>query len=547
MKRVWCLYRVSTKQQVSVEDDIPMQKNACREFAKKHIDWEITRELFEKGVSGWKIKAKDRDELTIIKEAAINNEFDVLLVFMLDRIGRREDETPFIVNFLNENNVEVWSTIEGQRKTETHVEKLINYISFWQADGESQKTSHRVKEGKRQRSELGYFQGGVIPIGYKLVETGEVYWKKKNKRTIKELAIDEKETDMVKLVFSLYVERHMGYRKIVDYLNSNGYRNRDGKIFGVSTIKRILENSIYIGKKRYKGLDDGGEGGGTQPYNEKLRIVSDDIFNQAEKIRIARSEKIKDQDKTGIPLAGKLMFSGLAYCKYCGAKLSGNYLYRKQKYGYNNDYYTNIIYRYRCPLNKGRLNCEHAQNIWGAKKYDIIIINQVKAILSKLDLQLFMDSSMNNKKSMIKQKERNIKNLEKELQLLTKQLDRLNLEIDKSLEGGSDFSTKQLSAALTRKEEQINQTTDTLNRMKAEIENERENYSDVNYIANELNNWEIKFDNAEDDLKKAMHSRIIDKVYLGKGEVDITFNLTLDECLQQVNCRNAKYYGVLFF
>ena len=534
MKRVWCLYRVSTKQQVSVEDDIPMQKNACREFAKKHIDWEITRELFEKGVSGWKIKAKDRDELTIIKEAAINNEFDVLLVFMLDRIGRREDETPFIVNFLNENNVEVWSTIEGQRKTETHVEKLINYISFWQADGESQKTSHRVKEGKRQRSELGYFQGGVIPIGYKLVETGEVYWKKKNKRTIKELVIDEKETDMVKLVFSLYTDRHMGYRKIVDYLNSKGYRNKDGEIFGVSTIKRILSNPVYIGKKRYRGLDEKEEG--TQPYNEKLRIVSDDLFNQVEKIRIARSEKIKDQDKTGIPLAGKLMFSGLAYCKYCGAKLSGNYLYRKQKYGYNDNYYTNTIYRYRCPLNKGRLNCEHGQNIWGAKKYDSIIINQVKIVLLQLDLQSFIDSSMNQKESMIKQKERNIKNLENEINSYKKRLDKLNSEISESLVGDSDFTPKQLSAAITSIEDKINQTTDTLISLKSEVEKEKDNYLDVNNIANELKNWEIKFDNADDDLKKAMISRIIDRVYLGKNEVDITFNLALEECLQQVNC-----------
>ena len=31
-KRVGCLYRVSTKKQVNIEDDIPMQRNACMEF-----------------------------------------------------------------------------------------------------------------------------------------------------------------------------------------------------------------------------------------------------------------------------------------------------------------------------------------------------------------------------------------------------------------------------------------------------------------------------------------------------------------------------------
>ena len=50
-KRVYCLYRVSTKGQVE-KDDIPMQKQKCHEFAAQN-GWEITREFSEKGVSGF--------------------------------------------------------------------------------------------------------------------------------------------------------------------------------------------------------------------------------------------------------------------------------------------------------------------------------------------------------------------------------------------------------------------------------------------------------------------------------------------------------------
>ena len=53
MKRANCLYRVSTKKQVSVvsefgtlKDDIPMQKQACREFADSH-GWVIVKEFEE--------------------------------------------------------------------------------------------------------------------------------------------------------------------------------------------------------------------------------------------------------------------------------------------------------------------------------------------------------------------------------------------------------------------------------------------------------------------------------------------------------------------
>ena len=53
MKRVYCLYRVSSKKQVDKNDknenDIPMQKKACREFASNQQDWIILKEFSEKG------------------------------------------------------------------------------------------------------------------------------------------------------------------------------------------------------------------------------------------------------------------------------------------------------------------------------------------------------------------------------------------------------------------------------------------------------------------------------------------------------------------
>ena len=76
-KRVYCLYRVSTKGQVE-KDDIPMQKQRCREFAAEK-GWIITREFSEKGVSGFKVSAKDRDAIQEIQRNAAMGEFDILL------------------------------------------------------------------------------------------------------------------------------------------------------------------------------------------------------------------------------------------------------------------------------------------------------------------------------------------------------------------------------------------------------------------------------------------------------------------------------------
>ena len=87
MTRVYTLYRVSSAGQVD-HDDIPMQRIACQEFAKTQPDWEIIKEFYEKGVSGYKVSADDRDAIIQIKNDAAARKFDVLLVFMFDRLGR---------------------------------------------------------------------------------------------------------------------------------------------------------------------------------------------------------------------------------------------------------------------------------------------------------------------------------------------------------------------------------------------------------------------------------------------------------------------------
>ena len=94
-----------------------------------------------------------------------NGKFDILLVFMFDRLGRRDDETPLVVEWFVRNGIEVWSATEGQQRFDTHVDKLMNYIRYWQASGESIKTSIRVKTRLSQMTEAGLYTGGTVPFG----------------------------------------------------------------------------------------------------------------------------------------------------------------------------------------------------------------------------------------------------------------------------------------------------------------------------------------------------------------------------------------------
>lgn len=147
-KRVNCLYRVSTIGQVE-KDDIPMQRQFCREFIASHPDWVLQNEFYEKGVSGFKKSAKERDAMQELQQEAVAGSFDILLVYMFDRLGRRDDETPFVVEWFVRNGVEVWSAAE--------IVRFIFYKYVNEGCG-AQRISHYLLENGIRRAD-----GSMIP------------------------------------------------------------------------------------------------------------------------------------------------------------------------------------------------------------------------------------------------------------------------------------------------------------------------------------------------------------------------------------------------
>ena len=214
MKKVLCLYRVSTLGQVDPKDDIPMQRRECEEFIAQHSDWVFYAERLEKGVSGYKVSASKRDAILEIRAMAERKEFDVLLVFMFDRLGRREDETPFLVQWFIEHGIEVWSTREGQQRLDSRVDKLLNFIRFWQAGSKSEKTSMRVKASHTQMTADGIWRGGQHPYGYRLIRRGRI---SKRKHELYELEIDPETGPQVQKSVELSVREGMGNTRIANY------------------------------------------------------------------------------------------------------------------------------------------------------------------------------------------------------------------------------------------------------------------------------------------------------------------------------------------
>lgn len=295
VKRVYCLYRVSTVGQVE-KDDIPMQKQFCREFVNCHSGWHIENEFYEKGNSGYKVSAKDRDAVQEIQRDAVQGKFDVLLVNMLDRLGRRDDETPFVVEWFVRNGIEVWSAVEGQQRFDNHVDKLLNYIRYWQAAGESIKTSVRVKTRMEQLTQDGLFTGGSIPYGYRLEKRGRI---NKRNREVCDLTVDDDAAKIVQLIFYKYVHEGYGAQRLCRYLTELGIRKTIQKDGTVRREIRCRYQCHY--NLRHPGECDGQSGYGVTKLDG---IVEKIIRHQFAQIKMAsQDDVIAQQHEKAVELA----------------------------------------------------------------------------------------------------------------------------------------------------------------------------------------------------------------------------------------------------
>lgn len=98
----------------------------------------------------------------------------------------------------------------------------------------------RSKAAMRAKAEQGIFPG-CAPLGYKNVKVD-------GQKTI---TLDLETAPKVKRLFELASKKKMSLRKLAIEAEKMGLRSRNGKTFGPSSLKGILENPFYIGALRY--------------------------------------------------------------------------------------------------------------------------------------------------------------------------------------------------------------------------------------------------------------------------------------------------------
>lgn len=504
--RVICLYRVSTDKQLyhtqNDEADIPMQKIRCREFAEK-MGWTIVCELQEEGVSGHKVRAEKRDKIQLIKEYATQGKFDILLVFMFDRLGRITDETPFVLEWFVQNGIRVWSATEGEQRIENHTDRLMNFIRFWQADGESQKISIRTANSLHILTEAGCFTGGICPYGYEFVKTGRT---NKRKQPVNDLSVKEEEARIVRLMFNLASAEGYGAQRIANFLNEQGIKNRSEKNWHPASIQAMLRNILYTGVLR--------SGESRSEKQEALAIVDDKTFRRVQEMLAARSRKNEAIRSKPLNTRGNSLLSGMVFCGHCGARLCVTTSGKGRRKA---DGTETVRTRYTCQTKSRTHGDCDGQTGYTVGKLDKMMEDIIRSLLSKVQSMHrseILDSNYYKKQD---EKQAILHKVQTDCEKAEDELHTLKAEIVKAISGESAFSPELLNTVIREKESECMRLREKYLSEEQNLRNSETEKAVMDEQFDDLLEWSAVYADAPMSAKKMIVSQLIDRVEVFRG------------------------------
>ncbi|MCT4592941.1 MAG: recombinase family protein [Anaeromicrobium sp.] len=462
LKRIAGYTRVSTKEQGEHGYSIDAQREMIENYCKQN-GYELVKIYEDKGVSGK--STNGRLALKRLLEDAKKGLFDVLLVWKINRLARKQLDLLKIINELDKVNVSFRSSTENF-ETETPAGKLNLQMIGAISEFERNTIVDNVKMGMKARARNGEWNGGIV-LGYDTVKV-----KGKNSKDTKGvLEINSEEAMIVKEIFELYASGK-GLKAIVNTINHKGYKTKRGNPYNVNGVKDILHNPIYIGKIRYNVRENWAEkrrkGINPDPIivdGKHDPIISEELWDKVQELYKSKSGKAKRRYDGSFPLTGILR------CTACGAGMVAHRTTKKRKDG------TKYILRYyHCGnfKNKGSSVCR--SNGIRADYAEEYVFNRLSEVISN-------DKFLQDIVSTLNEKRRNeIKPLETELRYTEKRIE--------------EFSSKREKYFKLFEDDIID--ADALNKRMKALQDELEKYSkikeDVLEKLTENDSQEISFD-----------------------------------------------------
>ena len=308
--RVTFYARVSTDQDEQI-NSLENQVQYYTELIQSKPNWKFVPGYVDEGISGGSTKKRDNFN-RMIRDAKAGR-FDFIITKEISRFSRSTLDSIKYTQELLDYNVGVFFQNDNINTLDTDSEfRLV--IMAGVAQDEIRKLSERLKFGFRQAIKNGHVLGNDKLYGYDKKDCV--------------LTVNEKEAEIIRIIFDLYGNQRLGTRTISKRLMELGYTSREGNAFNTLTIRHILENPKYKGwycgnksqsvdyrTKRNILLDE--SEWVTYPDPSIPAIVPEELWNRANALYKRRREEMKSHS-SGISFHNRYPYSAKIYCEEHG-------------------------------------------------------------------------------------------------------------------------------------------------------------------------------------------------------------------------------------
>ena len=432
--------------------------------------------------------------------------------------------------------MEVWSTREGQQKIDSHTDKLINYIRFWQAAGESEKIAERVATRIQQLNSSGHYSGGTVAYGYRAVHKGRV---NKKGQPVKDLEVDPAEAPIVQELFELAAYEGKSAYAMAEMLNNRGLRTHSGAKFTPVHVLRILRHEGYLGYIVTRSVKS--------QHLPELEIISPELFQKANEMVDMRCTSNAEARKVAHKSDNNTLLAGLVYCAHCGAKMSGFMHHDRYKLR-DGTVKESLKPKYNCYQRAQKLRDCDGQALYLADRVDGIVLEVVRELFSSIRCAP-RDKLLEQKIRQEYQDKRKQKaTLEKKLQDCEHALERYEAEVLRCLDGESGFSQEMLARLIAKAEAELRAARQKYAKVLQEAEDDRELAQKIKECYRQFCGWAEEFELAPLTRKRMILSELLEKVEVGKGyqvtvHVKLTYKQFLELCqteeTSEISLRNA--------
>ena len=271
------------------EESIEGQIRECTAYAEKN-GITVIKHYIDRALSA---KTDNRPEFQQMIKDSEKRLFDIVLVWKLDRFARNRYDSAHYEYQLERNHVKLVSATEPISEGPAGI--MVKSMLTGMAEYYSAELSEKVVRGMTENVLKGKYNGGTIPIGFKVDEE-------------KFFQIDPLKAPFVVEAFQRYNDGAT-MKELMNWLNDSGVTTNRNQKFTYNSVQTLLTNKRYIGENHFKDI--------VMPDSIPA-IVDKDLFEEVQQ-KIKKNSRAPARHKA----EDDYLLTTKLFCGMCGAMMFG--------------------------------------------------------------------------------------------------------------------------------------------------------------------------------------------------------------------------------